>query len=134
MFQNLRVGKQLNLRKGLELRNGNPSGPREYFSSATFLCFLLYIYQSVVSADWLLRPLVGRWSCHNFSVIQENSPDLVPFPKLHFGSSVHLWINQLWPCSGGGGGTAPYTNMAADLCRFGEQFPEEREVADTCVR
>lgn len=47
VFQNLKIGKQPNLSKGLELRNGSPSGPREYFPSTTFLCFLLCVYFSL---------------------------------------------------------------------------------------
>ena len=115
MFQNLKVGRQPNLSKGLELRNGSPSGPREYFSSTTFLCFLLCICFSL-QTDYP----VTQTACWKVVL-----PQLLHHSKeqsrLSFISRTSFWVmypplvaSTMALKLGGGGCT--YTNMAT--CRF----------------
>lgn len=94
-FQNLRVGRQLHLSKGLELRNGSPSGPREYFSSAAFLCFLVRVCFTLRIGYPVSGHLLEDGHATASPSFKENSP--VPFSKLHFGSGIYLWFNYLWP-------------------------------------
>lgn len=115
VFQNLKAGKQANLSKGLELRNGSSSGPKEYFSSTTFLCFLLRIYFSLQTdypvtqtACWkvVLPQLHHSKEQSRLSLISRTS-FWVMYPPL-VQSTVTLKL--------GGEGLCTYTNMAT--CRF----------------